>query len=647
MDVESITANNEESQQSTFSNSTEFVDSLEVLDSCDIPALPDPLFDTLSHNSSSPHTISGSPTESTLSLPLFPLDSIRGSIWSSRISSRRSWIWNHGDRIQDKGKSYWKCGLCVRNPKRYADGSTKHPIDHLTTCHRMTENGPITVSASNTSDSPLMKSFNLSTEKLHFNFDMFQKLLINWIVHCHISFRQVEEPSFRLLLHYLSASSPLYSAIPRALPKSGNTVKMWILNSYTSQKSALIDSLANIQTVHFTFDLWTSPNHLSLLGLSGHWISNDGEICHALLGLKRLSGRHTGGNQCQIVFNILQEFKLLSKIGYFTLDNATNNDKALALLSKMLETHHISFNPTTSRLRCLGHVINLVAKVFLYGTDNEVEVTNSDDLEEESIKQLRQWRKRGPYGRLRNIITYICWTPQRRDEFSTIAHTSFPNDTAFQPIASILTRWNSDFLAIQRALHLRDAFELFVARHLRDGLVDDQLSIEDWNELQELVTILEPFYRLTSSLEGHRSNGSLYDLLPCMDTLLEHLENASRKYQFTNPIPQHLLTSIDLAWLKLNKYYTLADNTTVLYAAVALHPGMKFEYFDITWAEHSEWINNAKKKIRALWILRYTSFIIESYIYILILCFLFLDIRIYHPFQVLPPYYLPHLPLLV
>ena len=41
---------------------------------------------------------------------------------------------------------------------------------------------------------------------------------------------------------------------------------------------------------------------------------------------------------------------------------------------------------------------------------------------------LEYWRQHGPYGRLRNIITYICWTPQRRDEFIQLTR-EFPPDT--------------------------------------------------------------------------------------------------------------------------------------------------------------------------------------------------------------------------
>ena len=215
--------------------------------------------------------------------------------------------------------------------------------------------------------------------------------------------KMFDQPSFRLLLSYLASVSASYTSIPKSLPKSGNTVRAWTMQLYSIQKQALIQLLESCHLIHFTFDLWSSPNHLSLLGLVGHWINADGKACHGLLGLRRLYGAHTGDNQSQIVLTLLQEYFLVKKVGYFTLDNAAN-DTALSCLSAKLNEIGVTFDPEESRLRCIGHVINLVVKAFLYGYE----------VEEDALLEASSsiWRKRGPYGKLRNVITYICWSPQ-------------------------------------------------------------------------------------------------------------------------------------------------------------------------------------------------------------------------------------------
>ena len=195
-----------------------------------------------------------SQADSTLTLPSFPIDpSNRGdSIWDARTSTRRSWIWRHGDSVKEGGKKYWKCVLCTRT-KRYADDSTKHPIDHLRKVHRLTEQGPIP--QLDTSNSAIHRAFNTTVPQINFNIDIFKQLLLQWMVHYHVSFRQVEEPTFRLLLTYLCSISASHIAISRALPKSGNTIRAWLLSFYTNQKNFLISYFSNVHIVHFTFDM--------------------------------------------------------------------------------------------------------------------------------------------------------------------------------------------------------------------------------------------------------------------------------------------------------------------------------------------------------------------------------------------------------
>ena len=68
---------------------------------------------------------------------------------------------------------------------------------------------------------------------------------------------------------------------------------------------------------------------------------------------------------------------------------------------------------TTRRLRCLGHVINLAAKAFLYGKEADVFKKDIESFREklDLLKELTLWRKRGPIGKLYNIVIFICRSP--------------------------------------------------------------------------------------------------------------------------------------------------------------------------------------------------------------------------------------------
>ena len=115
-----------------------------------------------------------------------------------------------------------------------------------------------------------------------------------------------------------------------------------------------------------------------------------------------------------------------------------------------------------------------------------------------------------------------------------------------------------------------------------DDLQDDILSKNKWEQLEKIKKILKPFEEVTKHLEGtaiHGHHGSIWEALPAVELLLQHLEKMKQEYR-----DQSLLsTSINLAWSKLNKYYQLMDKVPVYAAALFLHPSYRFNYFKKHW----------------------------------------------------------------
>ena len=70
-------------------------------------------------------------------------------------------------------------------------------------------------------------------------------------------------------------------------------------------------------------------------------------------------------------------------------------------------------------MRCAGHVLNLVAKAILFGSDVDAFESELQDLNVEE-QELGRWRKKGPTGRLHNIVRYITASPQRIEAFEDI-----------------------------------------------------------------------------------------------------------------------------------------------------------------------------------------------------------------------------------
>jgi hypothetical protein len=66
-----------------------------------------------------------------------------------------------------------------------------------------------------------------------------------------------------------------------------------------------------------------------------------------------------------VLLPLLQRFGINNEnLGYFVLDNTTNNDTTLRELAKTMD-----FDPILKRLRCIGHIINLIAELYIFRQD--------------------------------------------------------------------------------------------------------------------------------------------------------------------------------------------------------------------------------------------------------------------------------------
>jgi hypothetical protein len=80
------------------------------------------------------------------------------------------------------------------------------------------------------------------------------------------------------------------------------------------------------------------------------------------------------------------------------------------------------------RSRCLGHIIHLAAKAFLFGNSVEAFETvtegvdkTSVDLDSETMKKAQAaGRDKGVVGKLHNVAVYIRSSPQRREAFKRV-----------------------------------------------------------------------------------------------------------------------------------------------------------------------------------------------------------------------------------
>jgi hypothetical protein len=98
-----------------------------------------------------------------------------------------------------------------------------------------------------------------------------------------------------------------------------------------------------------------------------HYLRDDNKLHNVVLAMRDTLRSHTSSNIADYLFDVLKDYQISgSQIAFFAADNATNNDKALKLLSERVE-----LNPVTSRHRCAGHIFNLVCTAILFGVDED------------------------------------------------------------------------------------------------------------------------------------------------------------------------------------------------------------------------------------------------------------------------------------
>ena len=75
----------------------------------------------------------------------------------------------------------------------------------------------------------------------------------------------------------------------------------------------------------------------------------------------------------QVLWQVLQDYQILNKIGYYVGDNYGSNDKLLKRLSTRLKDAEIEarFDAKQYRIRCYGYILNIAAQAFFFSKDKE------------------------------------------------------------------------------------------------------------------------------------------------------------------------------------------------------------------------------------------------------------------------------------
>jgi hypothetical protein len=304
------------------------------------------------------------------------------------------------------------------------------------------------------------------------------------------------------------------------LPKSHNTVRSWIQQKYEKKLGDVRELLRTaITRIHLSLDVWTTPNNYSVLAIIAHFVCKEKRRRTILLRLIGIEG-HAGVVQFQSLLPVLEEFDIVHRIGAIMGDNAGTNDTLCRAMSNHLKVKfpfQQEWIASQQRVRCFGHILNLVVQAYMFPKEADQEGIESYDAEiEQEIsedpasdeRRIRESQHRlraviGVLGNLHNIVVHIRSSPQRTEEFTRASGKRIPLDNC--------TRWNSWYKMLHTVFSDEEDPDFMISCINRycskyvDDLSEDALSIGDWNDLRTMYKHLECFADATADTEGRSS----------------------------------------------------------------------------------------------------------------------------------------------
>ncbi|PPQ84415.1 hypothetical protein CVT26_006537 [Gymnopilus dilepis] len=150
---------------------------------------------------------------------------------------------------------------------------------------------------------------------------------------------------------------------PGTIPPSPSTVARDLHKLYEEMSIDVKKYFLSLTSaIHLVLDGWTAPIVLSYLGLVIVWC-HEGVIQRSILEFISLKQEHTGKYLAEVVSSCLKKWGLNKKLLGICMDNASNCSKMAQFLKS--DEYLPDFWGMDARLRCLAHIVNLIAKIFI------------------------------------------------------------------------------------------------------------------------------------------------------------------------------------------------------------------------------------------------------------------------------------------
>lgn len=249
------------------------------------------------------------------------------------------------------------------------------------------------------------------------------------------------------------------------IPSRKTLSKSPIPQLYESTQASVRERVQKATAVCLTTDCWTSRVTTSYMSVTCHFIE-DFSMSSCLLDCFEFSDRHTSENLAEELLRVAREWQVDGKVVCCVSDNAANITKAMKMLKW---THH----------PCLAHTINLIVR--------------------DALKVMKP-----TVDKVKAAVEYFHRSTVGAEKLkSTQRQMGMPE---LRPKQDCTTRWNSTFYMLKRFLESKDAIISTLA--IVNAPVD-ALTQEEWEVVEEVCRVLEPFEQVTVEISGERYSKQL------------------------------------------------------------------------------------------------------------------------------------------
>lgn len=304
---------------------------------------------------------------------------------------------------------------------------------------------------------------NASNKGKIFNQIVYRNLVAKAIIKHGYAFSWVEHDGNREIHAYLSDDVKFICR---------NTAKADCLKMHKTLKAQLKETLSKVSSrISLTCDMWTSCQTEGYLCLTAHYVDDNWKLISTVLNFSHIDSPHTGKTMYSAVLSMLQDWGIDDKIFCFTLDNASSNDRMQDYLKEtLLARDALLYNGEFFHVRCAAHVLNLIVKDGLKVIEHIVE-------------------------KVRHCVKKVKYSETRKNTFRSCVSLAKIKETKSLWL-DVPTRWNSTYMMLDRAILYREAF-----REMSEVQKWCPTS-EEWDVLEKIRDVLEPFYEITKMFSG-------------------------------------------------------------------------------------------------------------------------------------------------